>query len=317
MKRSLLLAAATLVLFSTAASAFELNCGAPHVALGDEPDNNPVVRVDIKYVPDDHSWRVFHTLRNGLVVSRSEQYAITDASNDRKTQWQGSLNRSRNLYMVGEVRRGGEDGILYLEWLYDRNKNGLLAMHASSRCAMAEPPLPTPTTSAPLPTPSETAALPYSALPPSTTALPPVVTQGASKTAPIARVKDSVPIYPFAGGNAAKIDVLIGGQPLRMLLDTGATTCLITDAIAARLVGDGYAVWQANSRFRMADGTVQNMPMVLIRELRIGSHVVRNVAAGVSSSNAVLLAFPVVNNIAPFTIDTRAGELVFHPAANL
>jgi hypothetical protein len=82
MKRSLsLLAAAAMLLISTAtASAYELNCDAPQVAIGDDlRDNNPVVSVGIRYIPDDHQWRVFHYLSNGLVVSRSEQYAIQDA----------------------------------------------------------------------------------------------------------------------------------------------------------------------------------------------------------------------------------------------
>ena len=70
------------------------------------------------------------TFSDGLVVSRSEQYGIQDASNEHKTQWQGSLNRARHLYMVGEVKRAGTDGIVYLEWLYDRKKNGQLVMHA-------------------------------------------------------------------------------------------------------------------------------------------------------------------------------------------
>src|SRR4029077_9375684 len=105
-KRALLAATAMLFISTAAASAIEINCGAPRVALGDEPDSNPVVSVDIRYIPEDHAWRIFHNRRDGLVVSRSEQYAIQDASNDRKAQWQGSLNRQCNLYMIGEVRRG-------------------------------------------------------------------------------------------------------------------------------------------------------------------------------------------------------------------
>jgi len=137
-----------LLISTAAASAFEMNCDAPRTYLGEDRSANPVAKIDIKYSPDDHAWRVFHYLRDGLVVSRSEQYAIMDASNDRRTQWQGSLNRQRNLYMIGEVRRV-EDGILYLEWMYDRSKNNALVMHAAARCAMASPSLPQPTSQAP------------------------------------------------------------------------------------------------------------------------------------------------------------------------
>ena len=112
------------------------------------------------------------------------------------------------------------------------------------------------------------------------------------------------------------IDVLLGVQPLRMLLDTGATTCLISEAIAARIVRDGYGVWQGDGRFKMADGTIRTLPTLLIREVRIGRHTVRTVPAGVSSTGEMLLAFPVVNAIAPFTIDTRARVLIFHTSSN-
>jgi predicted aspartyl protease len=126
-----------------------------------------------------------------------------------------------------------------------------------------------------------------------------------------APVVDSVPIYPTNNGTSAMIDVVLGGQPLRMLLDTGAATCLISEAMAARIVRDGYGVRQQAGRFKMADGTIRTLPTLLIREVQIGRHTVRNVWAGVSSTGEMLLAFPVVNAIAPFTIDTRARVLIF------
>ena len=138
-------------------------------------------------------------------------------------------------------------------------------------------------------------------------AAPTVAAPAAS--APV--VADSVPIYPTNNGTSAMIDVVLGIQPLRMLLDTGATTCLISEAIAARIVRDGYGVRQEAGRFKMADGTIRTLPTLLIREVRIGRHTIRSVPAGVSSTGEMLLAFPVVNAIAPFTIDTRARVLIF------
>ena len=143
--RRAFMAATAMLLFSTAAApAYELICAAPQVAVGDEADGNPVVSVEIKFIPEDHAWRIFHYMRNGLVVSRSEQYAVTDASNDRKAQWQGSLNRQRNLYMIGEVKRV-DGGIAYMEWLYDRNKGNRLVMQATANCRSLAPRLPQPT----------------------------------------------------------------------------------------------------------------------------------------------------------------------------
>jgi predicted aspartyl protease len=138
-------------------------------------------------------------------------------------------------------------------------------------------------------------------------AAPTVVAPAAS-----APVEDSVPIYPTNNGASAMIDVVLGVQPLRMLLDTGATTCLISEAIAARIVRDGYGVRQEPGRFKMADGKIRTLPTLLIKEVQIGRHTIRNVPAGVSSTGEMILAFPVVNAIAPFTIDTRASVLIFH-----
>jgi hypothetical protein len=142
-----------MMLSTVAPSALELNCGAPRVALGDDPrDNNPVVKVEIRYVADEHQWRVFHHLRDGLVVSRSEQYAIRDSSDARTIQWQGSLNRAPHLYMIGEIRHD-ENGVVYMEWLYDHKNNKTLVMQASALCAS---PLPQPTPAQPThPTPSQ------------------------------------------------------------------------------------------------------------------------------------------------------------------
>jgi predicted aspartyl protease len=139
-------------------------------------------------------------------------------------------------------------------------------------------------------------------------AAPPFV---AAPTVARPPVEDSVPMYPTNNGTSAMIDVILGVQPLRMLLDTGATTCLISEAIAARIVRDGYGVRQEAGRFKMADGTIRTLPTLLIREVKIGRHTILNVPAGISSTGDVILAFPVVNAIAPFTIDTRARVLIF------
>jgi len=40
----------------------------------------------------------------------------------------------------------------------------------------------------------------------------------------------------------------------------------------------------------MADGTIRILPILLIKELRIGQHCIRNVPAGVSPTGEMLLA---------------------------
>jgi len=147
-----------------AAQDLELKCTTPRVALGDGPDDNPVVAIEVIYKPEDHAWRVFHHRRNGLVVARNEQYAIQDATNNDKTEWSGSLNRNRNLVMVGEVRQSADNGTFqYMERMYDRSKKGALVMEMTAQCTMA---LPTPMTQPnvsrqqPKQIPGSTAALP-------------------------------------------------------------------------------------------------------------------------------------------------------------
>ena len=74
----------------------------------------------------------------------TSNYAIQDWTNNRKTQWRGSLKRNRNLVMVGEVRQSADNSTFqYMEWIYDRSKNGALVMQMTAQCTMA---LPTPTT---------------------------------------------------------------------------------------------------------------------------------------------------------------------------
>src|ERR1700726_2525605 len=115
-------------------------------------------------------------------------------------------------------------------------------------------------------------------------ALMPVAAPTVRAPTALAPLADSVPIYPTNNGASAMIDVVLGDQPLRMLLDTGATTCLISEAIAARIVRGGYGVRQEAGRFKMADGTIRTLPTLLIREVRIGRHTIRSVLAGVSST---------------------------------
>src|SRR5260370_28450979 len=100
-------------------------------------------------------------------------------------------------------------------------------------------------------------------------ALTPVAAPTIAATTESAPVADSVPIYPTNNGTSAMIDVALGVQPLRMLLDTGATTCLVSEAIAARIVRDGYGVRQETIRFTMADGTIRTLPSLLISEVQI------------------------------------------------
>jgi hypothetical protein len=48
-------------------------------------------------------------------------------------------------------------------------------------------------------------------------------------------------------------------------------------------------------------------------DVRIGNHILHNVGASVMPGNDMLLGFPLVNQIGPFTVNTRTNELLFGP----
>ena len=98
-----LLTAVAMALLATTAPAFaalELNCGAPRLALGDDPrDFNPVVSVEVRYIPEDHAWRIFHNRRDGLVVSRvrSDRLEILGTETDPDGQAKQLRDSARRL----------------------------------------------------------------------------------------------------------------------------------------------------------------------------------------------------------------------------
>jgi hypothetical protein len=391
------LAITSAVTFATAfpSHAQNLICDAPLQIVG-QPDTNPVTRVEVSYFPADHAWRVFHHLADGRVVSRSEQYAMTDATTGpRNVAWQGVLRSARNLTMFGMVMV--KDGTpLYVESIYDTARGNAKVMQSMALCnyAKSSPPVVAATEpgermmvpndvsaghlnlrsgpgtnfallgSIPAGTvftwPGKALCVPrqdgirgadwckvnyngtsgwasrvglmpltnddgdggsvvggpgddrYIEPTPRSEAAPlqpkPVVTVPATK--PMAQI-DSVPIYPGKGYKAVRIDAIVGGQPLRMTLDTGATVMLVTHAIADKIVADGQGNRGRMMEFKLADGSSIKARSIVIGEVRIGNHVVHNVEAGVADSDDMLMSFPVLDAIAPFTIDTRNNRLVF------
>jgi hypothetical protein len=93
------------------------------------------MNVRVQYNPDFHTWNILLYSGGGRIVSRAQQYAITDYSNDFHSKWGGSLNRNRNLYMVGELHENG----VYEEWLYDRSHGNRLDMHWAVQCRVSVP----------------------------------------------------------------------------------------------------------------------------------------------------------------------------------
>jgi hypothetical protein len=267
-----------------------LACDRPQVLLGDDPkDPNPVTSIELSYVKADHAWRIFHHFANGGVVSRTEQYAVVDNSSTSKLQWSGSLNRNRALHMVGEVKSDG----YYYEWLYNSSKGDQLEMALRSKCNVAAPQqsLPKPTAEVSPPVPVQKVA--------------------TIREPAMAPVKDSVPLLTTNNGERLFIDALVGGNPVRMLLDTGAQTMQISSALAAKIVLDGQGSYGGMANFVMADGRMTKQQVLNVESVKIGTHTVRNVRSAITDDATPLMSFPVLNAIGAFKIDTRNNELVF------
>jgi prepilin-type processing-associated H-X9-DG protein len=125
--------------------------------------------------------------------------------------------------------------------------------------------------------------------------------------------KDSVPLYTTHNGERLFVDALVGGNLVRMLLDTGAQTMQISSALAAKIVLEGQGSYGGTANFVMADGRVVKQPVLNIESVRIGTHTVHNVRAAITDDATPLMSFPVLNAIGAFKIDARNNELVFEP----
>jgi predicted aspartyl protease len=130
----------------------------------------------------------------------------------------------------------------------------------------------------------------------------PVVTQKPQR--------DSVPITLEDRG--VILNVGLGTETVSMVLDTGANTSAITETVANNLVNKGPAHWRNSKTYVLADRSETSARSIDIDVIRIGNHIIRNANAGVVADGShVLLGFPAINQIGPFTINTRTRELVF------
>jgi clan AA aspartic protease (TIGR02281 family) len=126
---------------------------------------------------------------------------------------------------------------------------------------------------------------------------------------------DSVPITMRDG--SIIVDVTLGNRQTRMVLDTGASYTAITMSLARNLVESYQARWLDKGQSIMADGRVVDTWAIVIKEVRIGNHVLYDVPAMVNTSDTSMLLFGLgtLNKIGSFTIDTRQGLLIFNPSA--
>jgi clan AA aspartic protease (TIGR02281 family) len=314
------------VLTPIAADALELTCGAPVIHIGQQSKDahDTVIGIDVYY--SNGEWQVRHLMGNSSEVNRINQYLMRDTSNRSTPQWRGdSYKYSGIVWMVGEIKRDrGTGEPLYVEWIYNR---GRLVMNATAYCrerVVARRPEPVPQ---PAPPPPPAAPQPQIIVVPQQQPIimpqqppvivqqplpsppPPPVIEPKPEPKPVAK-RSSIPLN--VQNESMMLNVGLGNQTVTMILDTGATSSVVTEAVANILVRNGHARWTGEEQFTMADGSVRTAQTILISEVRIGSHVVRNMRAAVTSNRTdMLLGFSVLKAIGPFTIDTRTNELIF------
>jgi hypothetical protein len=103
-----------------------------------------------------------------------------------------------------------------------------------------------------------------------------------------------------------------GPWPQRVLIDTSTTNLTVTEPLAERLLAQGFAREGPGVTVTLADGSERDRRTIIIDTVTIGSHVLRDVHAGVSPDGAdMVLGLPVLNQIGHVTIDIANHKLIF------
>ena len=112
--------------------------------------------------------------------------------------------------------------------------------------------------------------------------------------------------------NVMRLNVGLGDQVLTMLLDTGASSTLISSSLALSLIRDDQARFVGDTKFTMASGEVVRAKEIVIKEVKIGNQIVRDVkAAAIPGEIDLLLGVDVLNAIGPYLIDSQNSQLIF------
>jgi clan AA aspartic protease (TIGR02281 family) len=177
-------------------------------------------------------------------------------------------------------------------------------MHSVALCQFDKPApnVPRPSASAPTPLAPPVAMAPPAFVPAAAPAAlaPPAMTSGV----------DAVPIT--MARNAIYVDVTLGGQPVTMLLDTGANVSSISATLADNLIAAGQARDGGQSMpVTLADGSTIKERVLIVNTLALGAHTRRDVRMLVSPDGVdMLLGLPVLNAIGKFTVDAANSQLL-------
>jgi clan AA aspartic protease (TIGR02281 family) len=104
---------------------------------------------------------------------------------------------------------------------------------------------------------------------------------------------------------------------LPFLLDTGAGDLAIAEDVARTLIRAGALKSGdliGKRSYQIANGSEEVSPLVSIREVRVGEHMVRNVTAGITQPNGeLLLGQSFLSKFGAVTVDYKRLVLVLSP----
>src|SRR5262249_56720318 len=89
--------------------------------------------------------------------------------------------------------------------------------------------------------------------------------------------------------NVMRLNVGLGDQVLTMLLDTGASSTLISSSLALSLIRDDQARFVGDTKFTMASGEGVRAKEIVINEMKIGNQIVRDFKAAEITGGIELL----------------------------
>jgi|SRR5580704_5891325 hypothetical protein len=89
--------------FAAPVATYDVTCGSSILTVGTYSRDRDV---SVSVVYDHGDWRVVHTLSNGHVYERGEQYDLADASNARNITWTGNHAMKRSV-----ERRARTEGV--------------------------------------------------------------------------------------------------------------------------------------------------------------------------------------------------------------
>jgi clan AA aspartic protease (TIGR02281 family) len=189
------------------------------------------------------------------------------------------------------------------------------ALHACAAAIGAPPPAPLPASTPVVPPPPTTVATtpsqPYS--PQEFSGSPAVPPQAFVAKPPSSNVSEATLIND---GGSLQVDAMVNDQPVRFLVDSGATGVTLPQPVADRLFRAGalsVGDFKTTVETTLADGSHRTTQGYLLRAITVGGITVRNVPAFVGGNGDPLLGLSFLSRLSSWSIDNKRNMLVMGP----